>query len=172
MGQQPLTSHFNHLTSRAQGTQRSRVIKMTKAWEADGKRRPQEYNVGDLALIKFILQQFKAFRCLHKGLVQRFFQIIFKIPYFIFLFSSLRPTFGILDSGEAVECRRERDRRWTVDGSAEYVVFSSLSQGLMGYGACLGQSEDKLGHSKSVLVPLFIYPIYYRWNLLVLGLNI
>lgn len=103
MGQQPLTSHFNHLTSRVQDTQRSRVIKMTKAWEADGKRRPQEYNVGDLALIKFILQQFKAFRCLHKGLVQRYeipFLIVTKVgkvSYWLDLPSSLKihPVFKV-----------------------------------------------------------------------------
>nr|GMC79541.1 uncharacterized protein LOC106331143 [Ipomoea batatas]GMC88920.1 uncharacterized protein LOC106331143 [Ipomoea batatas] len=42
-----------------------------KKW-ADEKRRPQEYTVGDLALIKFIPQQFKAFRGLHNMLVRKY----------------------------------------------------------------------------------------------------
>nr|GMC88843.1 uncharacterized protein LOC111408507 [Ipomoea batatas] len=42
-----------------------------KKW-ADEKRRPQEYTVGDQALIKFIRQQFKAFQGLHNRLVQKY----------------------------------------------------------------------------------------------------
>nr|GMC90413.1 Transposon Tf2-11 polyprotein [Ipomoea batatas] len=55
--------------------------KRMKKW-ADEKRRPQEYIVGDLALIKFIPQQFKAFRGLHNMLVRKYegpFPIVAKV---------------------------------------------------------------------------------------------
>lgn len=44
--------------------------KCMKKW-ADEKRKPQDYNVVDLVMIKLLPQQFKAFRDLHKGLVRK-----------------------------------------------------------------------------------------------------
>ncbi|RVW63498.1 hypothetical protein CK203_054162 [Vitis vinifera] len=42
-----------------------------KKW-ADKKRRHGEYRVGDLVLVKLLLQQFKSLRPVHKGLVRRY----------------------------------------------------------------------------------------------------
>ncbi|KAL1212155.1 hypothetical protein V5N11_028777 [Cardamine amara subsp. amara] len=42
-----------------------------KKW-ADEKRRPLEFKIGDLVLVKLLPQQFKIFRSMHKGLIQRY----------------------------------------------------------------------------------------------------
>lgn len=55
--------------------------KRMKKWP-DEKRRPSEYSVGDLVLVKLLPQQFKAFRSLHKGLIRRYegpFEIVGKV---------------------------------------------------------------------------------------------
>lgn len=55
--------------------------KRMKKWVVE-KRRPSEYSVGDLVLVKLLPQQFKAFRSLHKGLIRRYegpFEIVGKV---------------------------------------------------------------------------------------------
>ena len=42
-----------------------------KKW-VDKKRRPLEFQVGDLVMVKLPPQQFKAYRQVHKGLVRRY----------------------------------------------------------------------------------------------------
>lgn len=99
-GQQPLTPH----TLAALGTEgRSPgAVIMVKQWEehadqarvcleksrkrmkkwADEKRRPSEYSLGNLVLVKLLPQQFKAFRSLHKGLIRRYegpFEVVGKV---------------------------------------------------------------------------------------------
>nr|GMD76747.1 Transposon Tf2-2 polyprotein [Ipomoea batatas] len=121
MGQQPLTPHT--LISSLHDAESPGAVRMAKAWEeqadlaqaclekarkrmkkwADVKRRPKEYTVGDLVLIKFLPQQFKAFRGLHKGLVRKYegpFPIIGKVgnvSYRLDLPSSLKihPVFHV-----------------------------------------------------------------------------
>ncbi|WZZ33691.1 hypothetical protein YC2023_017092 [Brassica napus] len=99
-GQQPLTPH-TLATPRTEGKSPGAFI-MAKQWEehadlaracleksrkrmkkwADEKRRPSEYSVGDLVLVKLLPQQFKAFRSLHKGLIRKYegpFEIVGKV---------------------------------------------------------------------------------------------
>ena len=45
-----------------------KAAKKMKKW-ADKRRRHAESQVGDMVLVKFIPQQFKSFRKVHKGLV-------------------------------------------------------------------------------------------------------
>nr|GLL22365.1 hypothetical protein F511_43983 [Ipomoea trifida] len=100
MGQQPLTPHT--LITSLHDAESPGAVRMAKAWEeqadlacsclekarkrmkkwADVKQRPKEYTVSDLVLIKFLPQQFKAFRGLHKGLVRKYegpFPIIVRV---------------------------------------------------------------------------------------------
>ncbi|KAK2973869.1 hypothetical protein RJ640_029685 [Escallonia rubra] len=42
-----------------------------KKW-ADKRRRPKEYNLGDMVMLKLLPQQFKSFRKVHKGLIRRY----------------------------------------------------------------------------------------------------
>ncbi len=48
-----------------------KASKKMKKW-ADKKRRPLEFQVGDLVMVKLPPQQFKAYRQVHKGLVRRY----------------------------------------------------------------------------------------------------
>ncbi|RVW76146.1 Transposon Ty3-I Gag-Pol polyprotein [Vitis vinifera] len=48
-----------------------KATKKMKKW-ADKKRRHTEYKVGDMVLVKLLLQQFKSLRPVHKGLVRRY----------------------------------------------------------------------------------------------------
>ncbi|GKV41043.1 hypothetical protein SLEP1_g48622 [Rubroshorea leprosula] len=48
-----------------------KASKKMKKW-ADKKRRPLEFRVGDLVMVKLPAQQFKAYRQVHKGLVRRY----------------------------------------------------------------------------------------------------
>ncbi|KAK2999748.1 hypothetical protein RJ639_024678 [Escallonia herrerae] len=41
-----------------------------KKW-ADKRRRPKEYNLGDMVMLKLLPQQFKSFRKVHKGLIRK-----------------------------------------------------------------------------------------------------
>lgn len=59
----------------------SKATKKMKKW-ADKHRRPVEYQVGDLVMVKLLPQQFKAFRKVHKGLVRKYegpFPVIGKV---------------------------------------------------------------------------------------------
>lgn len=99
-GQQPLTPH-TLAAPKTEGRSPGAFI-MVKHWEehadqaracleksrkrmkkwADEKRRPSEYTVGGLVLVKLLPQQFKAFRSLHKGLIRRYegpFEIVGKV---------------------------------------------------------------------------------------------
>ncbi|KAK3013577.1 hypothetical protein RJ639_008756 [Escallonia herrerae] len=52
-----------------------------KKW-ADKRRRPKEYNLGDMVMLKLLPQQFKSFRKVHKGLIRKYegpFPIMAKI---------------------------------------------------------------------------------------------
>ncbi|KAK2966767.1 hypothetical protein RJ640_015365 [Escallonia rubra] len=52
-----------------------------KKW-ADKRRRPKEYNLGDMVMLKLLPQQFKSFRKVHKGLIRRYegpFPIVAKV---------------------------------------------------------------------------------------------
>ncbi|KAK3037385.1 hypothetical protein RJ639_030483 [Escallonia herrerae] len=52
-----------------------------KKW-ADKRRRPKEYNLGDMVMLKLLRQQFKSFRKVHKGLIRKYegpFPIVAKI---------------------------------------------------------------------------------------------
>ena len=89
MGKQPTTPIF--LTT-AYGGRSSAAFKFAKAWHeqtelaraylhkaskrmkkwADKKRRYVEFNEEDLVLVKLLLQQFKAFRKVHKGLLRKY----------------------------------------------------------------------------------------------------
>ncbi|KAK3009255.1 hypothetical protein RJ639_014121 [Escallonia herrerae] len=42
-----------------------------KKW-ADKRRRPKEYNLGDMVMLKLLLQQFKSFKKVHKGLIRKY----------------------------------------------------------------------------------------------------
>ncbi|KAK3017242.1 hypothetical protein RJ639_005530 [Escallonia herrerae] len=56
------------------------AIKMKK-W-ADKRRRPKEYNLGNMVMLKLLPQQFKSFRKVHKGLIQKYegpFLIVAKV---------------------------------------------------------------------------------------------
>ena len=48
-----------------------KATKKMKKW-ADKKQRHTEYKVGDMVLVKLLLQQFKSLRPVHKGLVKRY----------------------------------------------------------------------------------------------------
>ncbi|KAK3015069.1 hypothetical protein RJ639_007039 [Escallonia herrerae] len=52
-----------------------------KKW-ADKRRRPKEYNLGDMVMLKLLPQQFKSFRKVHKGLIRKYegpFPIVAKV---------------------------------------------------------------------------------------------
>ncbi|KAK3020691.1 LOW QUALITY PROTEIN: hypothetical protein RJ639_045597 [Escallonia herrerae] len=52
-----------------------------KKW-ADKRRRPKEYNLGDMVMLKLLPQQFKSFKKVHKGLIQKYegpFPIVAKV---------------------------------------------------------------------------------------------
>ncbi|KAK2967355.1 hypothetical protein RJ640_026369 [Escallonia rubra] len=52
-----------------------------KKW-ADKRRRPKEYNLGDMVMLKLLPQQFKSLRKVHKGLIRRYegpFPIVAKV---------------------------------------------------------------------------------------------
>ncbi|KAK2998466.1 hypothetical protein RJ639_023240, partial [Escallonia herrerae] len=52
-----------------------------KKW-ADKRRRPKEYNLGDMVMLKLLPQQFKSFRRVHKGLIRKYegpFPIVAKV---------------------------------------------------------------------------------------------
>ncbi|KAK3042183.1 hypothetical protein RJ639_001303 [Escallonia herrerae] len=52
-----------------------------KKW-ADKRRRPKEYNLGDMVMLKLLPQQFKSFRKVHKWLIRKYegpFSIVAKI---------------------------------------------------------------------------------------------
>ncbi|KAK3012455.1 hypothetical protein RJ639_010378 [Escallonia herrerae] len=52
-----------------------------KKW-ADKRRRQKEYNLGDMVMLKLLPQQFKSFRKVHKGLIQKYegpFPIVAKV---------------------------------------------------------------------------------------------
>ncbi|KAK2997654.1 hypothetical protein RJ639_024922, partial [Escallonia herrerae] len=52
-----------------------------KKW-ADKRRRPKEYNLGDMVILKLLPQQFKSFRKVHKGLIRKYegpFPIVAKV---------------------------------------------------------------------------------------------
>ncbi|KAK3027656.1 hypothetical protein RJ639_040619, partial [Escallonia herrerae] len=52
-----------------------------KKW-ADKRRRPNEYNLGDMVMLKLLPQQFKSFRKVHKGLIRKYegpFPIVAKV---------------------------------------------------------------------------------------------
>lgn len=58
-----------------------KAAKRMKKW-ADKKRRPVDYQVGDLVLVKLLPQQFQSLRKVHKGLVRSYegpFQIVKKV---------------------------------------------------------------------------------------------
>lgn len=58
-----------------------KAAKRMKKW-ADKKRRPVDYQVGDLVLVKLLPQQFQSLRKVHKGLVRRYegpFPIVKKV---------------------------------------------------------------------------------------------
>ncbi|KAK2985975.1 hypothetical protein RJ640_026447 [Escallonia rubra] len=42
-----------------------------KKW-VDKRRRPKEYNLGDMVMLKLLSQQFKSFRKVHKGLIRKY----------------------------------------------------------------------------------------------------
>ncbi|KAK3022797.1 hypothetical protein RJ639_046899 [Escallonia herrerae] len=52
-----------------------------KKW-ADKRRRPKEYNLGDMVMLKLLQQHFKSFRKVHKGLIRKYerpFPIVAKV---------------------------------------------------------------------------------------------
>ncbi|KAK3034707.1 hypothetical protein RJ639_032468 [Escallonia herrerae] len=52
-----------------------------KKW-VDKRRRPKEYNLGDMVMLKLLPQQFKSFRKVHKGLIRKYegpFPIVAKV---------------------------------------------------------------------------------------------
>ncbi|KAI5662326.1 hypothetical protein M9H77_21649 [Catharanthus roseus] len=89
MGQQPTTpltlatsyegkspSAFKFAKSWHEQTELARAYlnkasKRMKKW-ADKKRRPLEFQEGDLVMVKLLPQQFKSFRKVHKGLIRRY----------------------------------------------------------------------------------------------------
>ncbi|KAK2977356.1 hypothetical protein RJ640_013335 [Escallonia rubra] len=48
-----------------------KAARKMKKW-ADKRRRPKEYNLGDMVMLKLLPQQFKSFRKVHKGLIRRY----------------------------------------------------------------------------------------------------
>ncbi|KAK2993339.1 hypothetical protein RJ640_002708 [Escallonia rubra] len=48
-----------------------KAARKMKKW-ADKRRRPKEYNLGGMVMLKLLPQQFKSFRKVHKGLIRRY----------------------------------------------------------------------------------------------------
>ncbi|KAK2999667.1 LOW QUALITY PROTEIN: hypothetical protein RJ639_024572, partial [Escallonia herrerae] len=60
---------------------KSSIHDYMKKW-ADKRRRQKEYNLGDMVMLKLLPQQFKSFRKVHKGLIQKYegpFPIVAKV---------------------------------------------------------------------------------------------
>ncbi|KAK3004590.1 hypothetical protein RJ639_019648 [Escallonia herrerae] len=58
-----------------------KVGRKMKKW-VDKRRRPKDYNLGDMVMLKLLAQQFKSFKKVHKGLIQKYegpFPIVAKV---------------------------------------------------------------------------------------------
>ncbi|KAK2985980.1 hypothetical protein RJ640_026452 [Escallonia rubra] len=114
-----------------------------KKW-VDKRRRPKEYNLGDMVMLKLLSQQFKSFRKVHKGLIRKYeepFPIMAKVGkvsyrlelppklkiHPVFHVSLLKPHY---DDKEDPSCGESHRAPTTVVKSYDKEVEYVLSDGL------------------------------------------
>ncbi|KAK2979891.1 hypothetical protein RJ640_023962 [Escallonia rubra] len=122
-----------------------KAARKMKKW-ADKRRRPKEYNLGDMVMLKLLPQQFKSFRKVHKGLIRRYegpFPIIAKVGkvsyrlelsprlkiHPVFHVSLLKPHYADMEDPSRGESHRAPTAVVkSYDKEAEYVLSDKLER--------------------------------------------
>ncbi|KAK2992294.1 hypothetical protein RJ640_020287 [Escallonia rubra] len=122
-----------------------KAARKMKKW-ADKRRRPKEYNLGDMVMLKLLPQQFKSFRKVHKGLIRRYegpFPIVAKVGkvsyrlklppklkiHPVFHVSLLKPHYADMEDPSRGESHRAPTAVVkSYDKEAEYVLSDKLER--------------------------------------------